>query len=451
MRNSRERREAEVFSLTAPTNPASRPRVVIVGAGFAGLAAARALARADADVLVIDRRNHHVFQPLLYQVATAALSPADIAWPVRSLLRDQRNARVVMGRVTAVDRQRRRVQLEDGSSYGFEWLVLATGARHAYFGREDWAEFAPGLKKLEDATSIRRTVLAAFETAETTADHCERRRLTTFVVVGAGPTGVEMAGAISELARRALSRDYRRIDPTDARVILVEAGPRVLPGFSPRLSAKAEKALERLGVDVRLGAAVTECDAGGVTVGDDRIQARTVIWAAGVMASPAGKWLGAETDAAARVRVLPDLSVPGEPEIFVVGDTALVSGPGGRPIPGIAPAAKQMGRHVGRLIARRLAGRRSEQAFRYRDPGAMATIGRGEAIARIGPVELSGPIAWALWAAAHVWFLIGARSRMVVALNWAWSYVANARGARLITGPAPISRTSDASAASNAA
>jgi NADH dehydrogenase len=424
--------------MTSRQDGARRSRVVIVGAGFGGLAAARALARAAAEVTVIDRRNYHLFQPLLYQVATAALSPADVAWPVRGLLSRQRNARVVMARVTDIDARRRVVLAEEGWAFPYDYLVLATGARHGYFGRDDWSDVAPGLKKIDDATDIRRRILLAFERAETTGNPAERAPLLTFVVVGAGPTGVEMAGAIAELARRTLARDFRHIDPRAARVLLVEAGARVLPSFDPQLSARAERALRRLGVELRLGAPVTECSAEGVTAGGEVIGARTIVWAAGVIASPAGHWLGAETDRAGRIRVGPDLSVRGHPGVYAVGDTVAIAGPAGRPVPGVAPAAKQMGRHAGRLIAAQIAGRDAAAApFRYRDAGAMATIGRGAAVAEVLGLRLSGFPAWALWAVAHVYFLIGARSRLLVATNWLWDYVTFGRGARLITGRVP--------------
>lgn len=419
----------------SPARVADRPSVVIVGAGFAGLSAARALAKSHADVTVIDRRNYHLFQPLLYQVATAALSPADIAWPVRALLARQKNARVVMGRVLGIDSVLRHVVLDDGRHIPYDYLVLATGARHAYFGRDDWAAHAPGLKKIDDATEIRRRVLSAFERAEQAECDELREALMTFAVVGAGPTGVEMAGAIAELARRTLASDFRTIDPRKTRVILVEAGERVLPSFNPKLSDKARKALEKLGVEVRLGRPLTECGDGFVAIGEERIATKTVIWAAGVMASPAAKWLGVEADRAGRIKVEADLGIAGLPGIFAVGDTALVQGEGGRPVPGVAPAAKQMGLHAGRLIARRIAGQgRTDEPFRYRDAGSMATIGRGAAVAEIGGLRISGPFAWLLWAVAHVYFLIGARSRLAVAINWLWNYCTFERGARLITG-----------------
>ena len=414
--------------------PGRRPRVVIVGAGFGGLACARALALAPVDVVLIDRRNYHLFQPLLYQVATAALSPADIAWPIRAILADQANASVRLGRVAGVDTARREVVVDDVRRVPYDYLVLATGARHAYFGREDWAAFAPGLKRIDDATLIRRRVLTAFERAEVAEDPAERKRLLTFVVVGGGPTGVEMAGAIAELARHALARDFRAIDPTHARVVLVEAGPRLLAAFPERLSVEARRTLERLGVEVVLGMPVTACDEGGVAVVGERLPAATVVWGAGVMASPAARWLGAEADRAGRVVVGPDLAVPGRADVFAIGDTALCVGPDRRPVPGIAPAAKQMGRYVGKLIAARVAGGREPGPFRYRHAGSLATIGRKAAVADFGRVALSGFPAWVLWAVAHIWFLIGWRNRVMVGLNWLWSYLTFERGARLITG-----------------
>ncbi|MFZ1430044.1 MAG: NAD(P)/FAD-dependent oxidoreductase [Geminicoccaceae bacterium] len=410
-----------------PPDPSSQPRVVIVGAGFGGLAAARALARAPAELLVIDRRNYHLFQPLLYQVATAALSPADIAWPIRAILGRQANATVQLGKVHGVDSERREVVLED-RRIAYDYLVLATGARHSYFGSDHWEDVAPGLKKIADATQIRERVLLAFERAEITTDPDERRRLLTFVVIGGGPTGVEMAGAVAELASMALAADFRAIDPKDARVVLVEGGPRVLPAFPERLSDKARLQLERLGVEVRLGAPVTACDETGVIAAGERIESPTMVWAAGVIASPAARWLGAAHDRAGRVLVGPDLSVPGHPGIFVIGDTATVAG-----VPGIAPAAKQMGTYVGRLLEARLRGRPALPPFRYRHHGNLATIGRKAAVADFGRVQLAGLPAWLLWAVAHIWFLIGWRNRFVVGLNWLWNYVTFERGARLIT------------------
>ena len=422
-----------------------KPRVAIVGAGFGGLAAATALARAPAEVLVLDRRNYHLFQPLLYQVATAALSPADIAWPIRAILGRQANARVQLGKVAGVDTDRRELILED-RRMSFDYLVLATGARHSYFGNDHWETAAPGLKKIADATHIRERVLLAFERAEVTGDVDERRRLLTFVIVGAGPTGVEMAGAIAELARMALAADFRAIDPKDARVVLVEGGPRVLPTFPASLSLQAQEQLLRLGVEVRLDAAVTACDEAGVIAAGEPIESRTVIWAAGVIASPAARWLGAAHDRAGRVLVAADLSVPGLPDVFVVGDTAAVAG-----VPGIAPAAKQMGAYVGHLLDARLRGRPAPGPFRYRHRGNLATIGRKAAVADFGHVRLSGFPAWLLWAVAHVWFLIGWRNRFVVGLNWLWNYVTFERGARLITAPGQESQPAPATATRTAA
>jgi NADH dehydrogenase len=410
----------------------SVPRVVIVGGGFGGLSAARGLAKAPFAITLIDRNNHHLFQPLLYQVATAGLSPADIASPIRNILSGQRNATVLLAEVSGIDLRNKDV-IADGRRVPFHYLVLATGARHAYFGREDWARFAPGLKSLDDATYLRRRILMAFERAEAETDVAERRRLMTFVVVGGGPTGVEMAGAIAELAKRALASDFRSIDPRCARIVLVEAAPRILTPFTEALSAAARRSLENLGVEVRLGHAVSECSCEGVDLGHEFIGARTIIWAAGVMASPAGRWLGVETDRAGRVKVRADLSVPGHPDVFAIGDTATSMGAGGVPLPGVAPVAKQQGEYVARaLIARH--ERRTVAAFRYRDFGSLATIGRKRAIVQMGPLHLSGPVAWLLWSFAHIYFLAGFRNRFTVALNWAWSYVTFERGSRLITG-----------------
>ncbi|MBX3498332.1 MAG: NAD(P)/FAD-dependent oxidoreductase [Alphaproteobacteria bacterium] len=416
------------------TAPPRRPRIVIVGAGFGGLAAAKALSGADADVTLVDRRNYHLFQPLLYQVATAGLSPAQIATPIRAIVADAANVRVVMGRATGVDTARRLVRLEE-RELPYDYLVLATGARHSYFGRDEWEQFAPGLKKIDDATEIRRRILTAFEQAETEADPEKRRRLLNFVVIGAGPTGVEMAGAIAELARRALARDFRTIDPRQARIVLVEAGPSVLAAFPEKLSAWAARALGKLGVEVMLGMPVTACDAEGVVVGDERIPAATIMWAAGVAASPAAKWLAAEADRAGRLKVLSDLSVPGHPEIFAIGDTALSCDAGGKPYPGLAPVAKQQGEYIARLLRARLAGRTPAGPFRYRDSGTMATIGRGAAIAKFSErLQLTGFVAWVLWGLVHIFFLIGFRNRFTVLADWMWSYVTFQSGARLITG-----------------
>ena len=407
-------------------------RVVIVGAGFGGLSAAKALAGAPFDVTVVDQHNYHLFQPLLYQVATAGLSPADIAAPIRGILARAQNVNVMLGKVSGVDVAGREV-IAEGRRIPFDYLILATGAQHAYFGHGNWAAFAPGLKTIDDATYIRRRILLAFEKAETDPDPAERARLLNFVIVGGGPTGVEMAGAIAELANRALAKDFRSIDPRCARITLVEAAPRLLTPFDPSLSEAAKNSLEQLGVTVRLRAAVTALDAEGVSIGAERIEARTVVWAAGVIASPAGRWLGAETDRAGRVKVAPDLSVPGHPDIFVVGDTAALNDASGNPLPGVAPVAKQQGQYVAGLLIARQAGA-SVPPFRYRDFGSLATIGRKRAIVQMGRLKLKGFIAWLLWSVAHIYFLIGFRNRFVVAISWLWSYVTFQRGTRLITG-----------------
>lgn len=409
-----------------------KPRVVIVGGGFGGLSAAQGLARQPFDITLIDRNNHHLFQPLLYQVATAGLSPADIASPIRTILSGQHNVRVMLAEVQDIDLKTREV-IADDRRISFDYLVLATGARHAYFGREDWAFYAPGLKSIDDATYLRRRILMAFERAENEPDPDERQRLMTFVVIGGGPTGVEMAGAIAELARRALAADFHSIDSRCARVILVEAAQRVLTPFTEHLSEKARRSLEQLGVEVRLGKAVTECSCAGLHVGDQHIPARTVIWAAGVMASPAGRWLRAETDRAGRVKVGADLSVPDHPHIFVIGDTAAAAGTDGKPLPGVAAVAKQQGQYVAKVLSAQRAGR-TAPAFRYRDFGSLATVGRKRAIAQIGRLRLAGFPAWLLWSVAHIYFLAGFRNRFTVALNWGWSYITFERGSRLITG-----------------
>ncbi|MGH8585854.1 MAG: NAD(P)/FAD-dependent oxidoreductase [Gammaproteobacteria bacterium] len=419
--------------MTAPVEARQRPRVVIVGAGFAGMWAARALARAPVEITVIDRRNYHLFQPLLYQVATAALSPGDIAWPIRRMLRRQRDTRVLLGEITGVDMQRRAVSLGD-QSIPYDYLILATGVRHDYFGHDDWEASAPGLKELDDATRIRRRILLAFERAECGSDPSAQRRLLTFVIVGGGPTGVELAGAIAELARRALAADFRHIDPKSARILLCEAGERVLPAFPEALSRYAGRALARLGVEVKLKSPVTDCGPWGVTVGTERVEAATVLWAAGVAASPVARWLGIEADRLGRVPVAPDLSVPGLPEVFVAGDVALVSDATGRPLPGVAPAAKQAGAYVARVIAARVAGRPAPPPFRYRDFGNLATIGRRAAVIDFGWLRIKGGIAWWIWGIAHIYFLIGMRNRLIVSLQWLWAYLTFDRGARLITG-----------------
>lgn len=409
------------------------PHIVILGAGFAGLTAAKGLAKVPCRITLVDRRNYHLFQPLLYQVATAALSPADIATPIRSILRRQRNASVVMGRVQGIDRQRRRVRVDE-TEIAYDQLVVATGARHSYFGRDDWEKVAPGLKKIDDATQIRRRLLLAFEQAENTADPTLREALLTFVVIGGGPTGVEMAGAIAELARQALVEDFRKIDPAQARVLLIEAGQRLLPSFPVKLSRHASTALQRLGVEVLLGQAVTACSDAGVTLGTRHIASRTTIWAAGVAASPAARWLGCEKDRSGRVVVGPHLALEAAPEVFVIGDTASVTSDG-KPVPGLAPAAKQMGAYVARVIDARLTGGSVPPPFRYRHLGSLATIGRQEAVADFGRLQLRGRLAWLLWGIVHVAFLTGVRSRVLVAVQWLWAYVSYQRGARLITSP----------------
>jgi NADH:ubiquinone reductase (H+-translocating) len=411
--------------------PAQRPRVVIAGAGFGGLQATKALAKTAVDIVLVDSYNHHCFQPLLYQVATAALSPADVAWPIRAILRAQKNVRVIMARVTGIDVGARRVHTSE-IDLPYDYLVLATGSTHSYFGHDDWAPFAPGLKHIADATEIRRRFLLAFERAEVVEDETERARLLTFVIVGGGATGVEMAGAIAEVARRTLRHDFRRIDPRNSRIILIEAGPRLLPAFPEPLSNYAMRSLRGMGVEVELNRAVTGCDAQGVTLDGGCIEAATVVWAAGVVASPAAQWIGAEHDRAGRITVNPDLSIPGRPEIFAVGDTASVVDREGRPVPGIAPAAKQMGSYAGNVIAARVQGRPAPPPFAYHHLGELATIGRKSAVVKLGVFQLTGFPGWLFWSAVHIYFLIGLRNRFVVALNWLWSYMTFQRGARLI-------------------
>ncbi len=410
-------------------------RVVIIGGGFAGLQAAKALGRAPVTVTLIDRHNHHCFQPLLYQVATAALSPADIAWPIRGILSRQENTRVLMAQVNAIDVEQRLVHTT-GGAFAYDQLVVATGATHAYFGHDEWAPHAPGLKRIEDATEIRRRILTAFERAELASHPAEREALTTFVVVGAGPTGVEMAGAIADVAREALPPDFRNIDPRQARVLLIEAGPRVLATFPEPLSAYAHRALEGRGVEVITGTPVTAIGDGYAVVGERRIDAGAIVWAAGVAASAAADWLGADRDRAGRVKVEVDLTVSGRSEIFVVGDTAAAFMVDGKPVPGVAPAAKQMGQYVGEVIAARAAGRPPGGPFRYRHQGDLATIGRRAAVVRLGRLSLTGFAAWVFWSVAHVYFLIGLRHRIAVAFSWLWDYATFGRRARLITEPA---------------
>ena len=414
-------------------NARQRPRVVIVGAGFGGLEAARSLCNHDVDITLIDRRNFHLFQPLLYQVATAALSPGDIAWPTRSIFRHNKNLSVLLAAISAVDTGARTVT--DGKvSISYDFLILATGAAHSYFGHDEWSAFAPALKTIDDALTIRERLLRALEQAELSTDPVERRRLMTTVIVGGGATGVEMAGAIAELDHRTLSGEFRKIDPASARIFLIEAGPRVLPSFSEHLAAVARASLESMRVEVRTGISVTDCNARGVTLADgEHIDAATIIWAAGVAASPAGTWIGSKRDRAGRVEVCPDLSVNQHPEVFVVGDAATIMSASGRPVPGVAPAAKQMGRYVGSVIAARIRGRPAPAAFKYRNWRDLAAIGRRSAVVSLGRFRLTGFFGWWFWGIAHIWFLIGFRSRVVVAFNWWWSYLTFQRGARLIS------------------
>jgi NADH:ubiquinone reductase (H+-translocating) len=415
---------------------ARRPRVVIVGAGFAGLFAARGLRRAKVDVTLIDRHNYHLFQPLLYQVATAGLAPSDVAWPIRHVLSRQQNVTVLLDSVVGVDVAAAEIVTRE-RRLPYDYLVLATGARHDYFGHQDWAQHAPGLKSIDDATFMRRRILLAFEQAEMCDDPAERNRLLTFVIVGAGPTGVELAGTIAELARRTLSRDFRRIDSRSAHVILIEAGSRVLSSFSEASSTYAHRSLEALGVDVRLGHSVSACDADGVVASGSRVRSATVLWAAGVRASRAGQWVGAATDRAGRVLVGPELQVPGHEHIFVIGDTATLDDAAGRRVPGVAPAAKQQGRYVARRLQSIVGGRRPPGPFRYRDFGNFATIGRKSAIIESSGLRLRGLMAWWIWGIGHIYFLIGVHSPVVVALSWLRQYLTYGRGARLITGSLP--------------
>jgi len=404
--------------------------VVIVGGGFGGLYAAKTLAGAPVRVTLVDRRNHHLFQPLLYQVATAALNPSDIAVPLRGVLRKQRNVSVILADATRVDVPGKKLILSDGE-LPYDYLIVATGATHSYFGRDAWARHAPGLKTIEDALEIRRRVLLAFEAAEREADPGRRRAWLTFAIVGGGPTGVELAGALAEIARHALARDFRAIDPRQARIVLLEGAPRVLPTFPAELSEKAREQLKRLGVEVRTAAKVTEVDGEGVAVGPERVPARTVLWAAGVAASGLGRTLGAPLDRAGRVLVTPGLTVPGRSDLFVIGDLAALE-QDGKPVPGVAPAAIQMGRHAGDQIRRALRGEPLKR-FRYDDRGMLATIGRAAAVAVFRRARLSGIVAWWAWLAVHIFFLIGFRNRFLVLFGWAWTYLTFRRGARLIT------------------
>jgi NADH dehydrogenase len=409
------------------------PRLVIVGAGFGGLTAAQTLKGAKLQITLIDRRNYHLFQPLLYQVATAGLSPDDIAAPIRSILQRQPNAKTLLGEVIGVDKEARLVLAGD-RRVPYDFLIIATGASHAYFGHDDWMPFAPGLKSLDDATAIRRRILLAFEKAETSNDPREQRRLGNFVIIGGGPTGVELSGAIAELAKKALVRDFRNIDSRHARIILVEAGPRLLAAFPEKLSARAKRSLEHLGVEVRLGSPVTSCDANGLTTGEGRIDAGTIIWAAGVAASPAAVWLGSDKDRAGRVILSADFSLPQHPEIFVIGDTASAKDRAGKSLPGVAPVAKQEAHYVAKIIQARIMGHKPPGPFLYKDTGKLATIGRRAAVVDFGWLQMTGFPAWILWSVAHIYFLIGFRNRIVVSLDWLLAYFTLRRGARLITG-----------------
>ncbi len=412
----------------------SLPRIVIVGAGFGGLTAARALDGAAVDLTVVDRRNFHLFQPLLYQVATAGLNPSDVAWPVRGILSKQKNARVLLGQVSGIDSAAREVLLDDGRRLPYDWLILATGATHTYFGNDQWETHAPGLKRVDDATLIRRRLLLALERAENSDDPIEQQRLMTFAIVGAGPTGVELAGAIAELCKRVLIHDFRAIDTRKVRVVLIEGADRVLLSFPQELSAFALRELQKKGVEVMLNTKVNGCDPGGLSFGDGTgLAAATILWAAGVAASPAARWLGAPADRAGRAQVLPDLSVPGHERVFVIGDTATLQS-NGKAVPGVAPAAKQQGQHVAKTIRAALAGKSAPGPFRYRDFGNLATIGRHSAVIDFGFLRMKGLIAWWLWGIAHVYFLIGARNRMLVATQWFFNYLSYSRAARLIVG-----------------
>src|SRR5246127_5420722 len=411
------------------------PRIIIVGGGFGGLAAAKALRNTPAQIILIDRSNHHLFQPLLYQVATSVLSPGQIGSPIRGILRNQKNTTVILGEVTGVDKDRKFVFVTDADREGvpisYDYLVLATGVTHSYFGHNEFEEFAPGLKSLADAVAVRNKVLQAFEQAEAEQDPSRHRDLLTFVLVGGGPTGVEMAGALAVLVRTTLKTAFRRINPASARIVLVDMAPRVLTPFSEKLSKAAKRRLEKLGIEVRLGHSVDQIDADGVVVGGERIASKTVIWTAGVAPSPAGKWLSAETDRAGRVRIQKDLTVPGHPEIFVVGDTASFD-ENGKPLPGVAQVAIQQGRYAAKLIKSRIAGSTPPGPFRYFDKGTIAVAGKGFAVLQSGKVQVSGFTAWLTWAAVHLQFLATSSLRLSVFLQWVWTYVTGRRGSQII-------------------
>jgi NADH dehydrogenase FAD-containing subunit len=412
-----------------------QPRIIIVGAGFGGMAAAKALGKSPAEIILIDRANHHLFQPLLYQVATSVLAPSQIATPIRGIFRKQKNTIVILGEVTGVDKERKRVFVSDADRQNvpisYDYLILATGSTHSYFGRNEFEQFAPGLKSLADAEAARNKILQAFELAEAEDDPGRHRDLLTFILVGAGPTGVEMAGALAVLVRTSLKSEFRRIDPASARIVLVDMAPRVLGPFSEDLSKAAKAHLERLGVEVRLGHRVDKIDADGIVVAGDRIASKTVIWTAGVAPSPAGKWLNAETDRAGRVRIQKDLTVPGHAEIFVVGDTASLD-ENGKPLPGVAQVALQQGRYAGKLIRSRIVGGPTPKPFKYFDKGTMAVVGKGFAVLQTGKIRVSGFSAWLTWAAVHLQFLATSSLRLTVFLQWIWTYITGQRGSRLI-------------------
>src|SRR5215472_9371467 len=425
------------------------PHVVIVGGGFGGLAAAKALRKTPAKVILIDRTNHHLFQPLLYQVATSVLTAGQIATPIRSILRNQKNATVILGEVTGVDKDQKCVIVSDADRQNvpiaYDYLILATGASHSYFGRNEFEEFAPGLKSLADAVAARNKILQAFELAEAEEDPSRHRDLLTFVLVGGGPTGVEMAGALAVLVRTTLKSNFRRIDPASARIVLVDMAPRVLGAFPEGLSKAAKQRLEKLGVEVRLGHSVDHIDADGVVVAGERIPSKTVIWTAGVAPSPAGKWLKVETDRAGRVRILKDLTVPGHPEIFVIGDTAALE-QDGKPLPGVAQVAMQQGHYAGELIHSRITGSKPPAPFRYFDKGTMAVVGKGFAVLQSWKIQMSGLVAWLVWAFVHLQFLATSSLRLSVFLQWAWTFLTGQRGARIIVNQgatAPASTTTE--------